>query len=134
MQFTTAAVLAMVADVLALPPTVNQDLEQSPAEPHMAHTSQNPCGDFMRKAVCCRRSIFGLIDMGCHPVKPDIHTGPGLAAACAAKKKLPRCCILGFLGIYGPCKPPYAVAQELGYYDGDEYEDVEVIVTDPEWE
>lgn len=51
----------------------------------------------MRKAVCCRKSLLGLIDMGCHRVKPDVHTGPELVTACEAKGKLPRCCILGFV-------------------------------------
>ncbi|KAI7779215.1 hypothetical protein LA080_001063 [Diaporthe eres] len=133
MQFTTAAVLALVAGVLALPPTANQDLEQSLAE-SLAPVSPGPCGELARKAVCCRKSIFSVIDVGCHRAKPDTHTGLDLAAECAAKKKMPRCCIMGILGNYLFCKPPLDVAKELGYYDPEEYHDVEVIITDPEWE
>lgn len=97
MQLTIAALLAMVAGVPALPPSANQDLQQALAENNIATSSPVPCGDFMRKAVCCRKSILGVIDLGCKRASADIHTGPELAAACEAKGKNPRCCILGLV-------------------------------------
>lgn len=108
MQFTTATVLALAAGVLALPPTTNQDLEQSLADNNTDLWSASPCGDFARKAVCCRKSLIGMVDFSCHPAKPDIHTGLELAAACEAKKKLPRCCIMGIVSnpLTKPSSPP----------------------------
>lgn len=104
MQLITATILAMVAGVPALPPSPNEDLVQSLADNSMALVSQSPCGTFMQKAVCCRKSLLGVIDMGCHRAPADIHTGPELAAACEAKGKMPRCCILGLVS--NPIKKP----------------------------
>lgn len=104
MQLTIAALLAMVAGVPALPPSANQDLQQSIADNNIDSLSQAPCGNLMRKAVCCRKSILGVIDLGCKRASPDIHTGPELAAACEAKGKIPKCCIMGLVS--NPIKEP----------------------------
>lgn len=104
MQLTIAALLAMIAGVPALPPSANQDLQQSLAHNNVATSSQGPCGPLMRKAVCCRKSVLDVINLGCKRAKPDIHTGPELTAACEAKGKVPKCCILGLVS--NPSKGP----------------------------
>lgn len=104
MQLTIAALLAMVAGVPALAPSAIQDLQQSSAENGTTYLPQGPCGALMRKAVCCRKSILGLIDLGCKRAKPDIHTGPELTAACEAKGKTAKCCVLGLVS--NPIKEP----------------------------
>ncbi|KAH8776452.1 hypothetical protein F5883DRAFT_698914 [Diaporthe sp. PMI_573] len=133
MQFITVVLLALVAGVMGLPPSANQDFDQSAISSDVELESPGPCGPLMRKAVCCKKSIFSIIDTGCERATRDIHTGPELAVACQAKGKLPRCCIMGLLGVYGPCKPPHSVAKELGYFNDTE-DDIETIGIDKYWD
>lgn len=99
MQLITAALLAMVAGVSALPSSANQDWEQSLAPNDTALLPQSPCGGLMSKPVCCHKSVLNLVNLGCKPAKGDIRTGPELVASCALvpKRPLAQCCVLGLV-------------------------------------
>lgn len=97
MQFTTLALLALVAGVFGLPPSAFQDLDQSEISSDLVIESSRACGPLSNKAVCCRKSLLGTIDFDCHRPKPEPQSGPELTAACAPTKKMPRCCILGLV-------------------------------------
>ncbi|KAL1875872.1 hypothetical protein Daus18300_003063 [Diaporthe australafricana] len=114
MQLTTTTLLVLAAGVLALPPSGKQELDMTPVGSDQTLASKGPCGGLQKKAACCSKSILGIIDVNCSAGPSDAKTGLELATACGAAKKLPRCCILGLLGLYVACKPPADVAAELG--------------------
>ncbi|KAI3391619.1 hypothetical protein diail_7020 [Diaporthe ilicicola] len=116
MQLITTALLALAAGVLALPTSEKQDPDQSITS-NLTLAAQNACGSVLKKPVCCRESHLGLVDTDCHAGPSNVKTGLELQTICVAAGKMPRCCILGVLGLYLACGPPPAVAAELGYYD-----------------
>lgn len=95
MHLITTALLALVASVVGLPSTPNVDGDVDTNSPALDVESAGPCGALSRKAVCCKKSLLGLVDFGCHRPQGQIHSGPELEAACSAQGKVPRCCLLG---------------------------------------
>lgn len=94
MQLTKAGLLALAAVSLALPPNEKDELVQNPIDPDLA--SKGACG-ILKKPVCCRQSLLGLVDTGCSAAAGSPKTGQELATACEATGKLARCCVLGLV-------------------------------------
>ncbi|POS80954.1 hydrophobin [Diaporthe helianthi] len=111
MHFITITLLALVASVLGLPPIPNPVWDGYTNSSDLGFELVGPCGAVARKAVCCKKSFYGIVDFHCHKPQGNIQTGADLELVCSAKAKRPRCCLMGGLGTYIACKPPKYFAE-----------------------
>lgn len=102
MHFITITLLALVASVLGLPPIPNPVWDGYTNSSDLGFELVGPCGAVARKAVCCKKSFYGIVDFHCHKPQGNIQTGADLELVCSAKAKRPRCCLMG--GVSKPMK------------------------------